>query len=495
MATGSFVAASLVPTVGLGQATKPSEPGSGRSGKGGRRTQEVQPAAKREDWAVFSTVVGRVSAGSATLSLVSEEQEGVTVSVIDGAGAVRGRHTATLKPGQASEVVFEGLAADTEYGYRVESDRKVGRAEARVGRFRTCRGAGVPFSFTVQGDSHPERPQMFDAALYAKTLGAIAATKPDFHICMGDDFSIAKLPELTADSIASRYLLQRPYLGIVGRVAPVFLVNGNHEQASLYNYEQPGVAHDAAVWAQQARNRLFPLPSPDGFFTGNPRPREGIGQMRDYYAWSWGDALCVVLDNYWHSPVCVDTRLNETDARGQGKNRDGWGITIGDEQYAWLTQTLEKSDAKFKFVFAHHVMGTGRGGVERAGFYEWGGRSERGADEFQRHRPKWALPVHGVLAKYGVSALFQGHDHLYARQELDGVVYQTVPMPADPNYSTYNADRYGSGVKLPNSGYLKVTVDGQQATVQYVRSYRDGDSAGKDGEIAHQYTLATKRKS
>ena len=29
-----------------------------------------------------------------------------------------------------------------------------------------------------------------------------------------------------------RYTLQRPYFGIIGRMAPVFLVNGNHEPAA-----------------------------------------------------------------------------------------------------------------------------------------------------------------------------------------------------------------------------------------------------------------------
>ena len=111
------------------------------------------------------------------------------------------------------------------------------------------------------------------------------------------------------------------------------------------------------------------MPAPNGFYTGDAEP------LKDYYAWTWCDALFVVLDNYWHSPARVDNPLHEKPgAHGGNKDRDWWGITIGDAQYRWLKQTLEQSKAKYKFAFAHHVLGTGRGGVDGADLYEWGGK-------------------------------------------------------------------------------------------------------------------------
>jgi hypothetical protein len=47
--------------------------------------------------------------------------------------------------------------------------------------------------------------------------------------------------------------------------------------------------------------------------------------------------------------------------------------------------------------------------------------------------------------KNGVTIFFQGRDHIFARQELDGVIYQTMPEPADPNYALHNAEAYRSG--------------------------------------------------
>ena len=97
-----------------------------------------------------------------------------------------------------------------------------------------------------------------------------------------------------------------------------------------------------------------------------------IGLRKDYCAWTWGDALFVILDNYWHSPAQVDNnfRTEASDQDHNGNMRDWWGMTLGEAQYQWFKRTLERSQAKYKFVFAHHVLGTGRGGVDECDFYE-----------------------------------------------------------------------------------------------------------------------------
>lgn len=131
-----------------------------------------------------------------------------------------------------------------------------------------------------------------------------------------------------------------------------------------------------------------------------------------------------------------------------------------------------------------------------AGLYEWGGRNKRGDDEFARKRPTWPMPIHPLMARNGVTIFFQGHDHVFARQERDGVVYQTLPEPADPNYTLYNKEAYRSGDVLPNSGRVRVTVSPASVRVAYVRSYlpTDATAAHPDGEVAYQYTIAADRK-
>jgi hypothetical protein len=95
------------------------------------------------------------------------------------------------------------------------------------------------------------------------------------------------------------------------------------------------------------------------------------------------------------------------------------------------------------------------------------------------------------MAKNGVSIFFQGHDHVFAQQQLDGVVYQSLPQPADPSHTLYNKEFYRSGDVLPNSGRVRVTVSSEKVRVEYVRSYllHDQTEERHDGDVAFSYEI------
>jgi len=394
-----------------------------------------------------------------------------------------------IDPGLSFECAIAELQPNTRYYYRLRF-RQSGEGRFKTGpayTFHTQRSAGSTFAFCVQGDSHPERyKKAFDRQLYDRTLRAALADRPDFYIMMGDDFSVDTIEphEINADLVTQRYLLQRDYLSVLSHSTPLYLVNGNHEQAARYLLD--GTPDNIAVWAQRARNLLYPQPAPDSFYTGNEEPVEFIGHLENYYAWTWGDALFVTLDPYWSSPVPVDNVYG-----GGPKTSNKWDITLGEVQYQWLKQTLEQSTARWKFVFTHHIHGTGRGGIEVAGLYEWGGHTRKGAWEFNRRRPGWDLPIHQLMVQHGVTIFFQGHDHVFARQELDGVTYLTTPYPADPNYTAANASRFLSGDVLPCSGYTRVTVNDASVQIEYVRTFLPGDENDKqvNGQVEYTHTI------
>jgi len=408
----------------------------------------------------------------------------------------------SLEANVPAEFSITGLKPNTRYHYQLLSADS--SALVAEGSFHTQRSPGSAFTFALQGDSHPERAgKMFDPALYRRTMEMVATQVPDFYITLGDDFSIEHLisrGSLSQESVNGVYAMQRPYLGIIGRSSPLFLVNGNHEQASMASLD--GTATNCSILAGRARTNFFSLPTPDSFYSGNGKEIEHLGLPRDYYAWTWGDALFVVLDFYWHSPAYVD---NEPGARGGDKEkgkkggkgkggRDGWAVTLGEEQYRWFSQTLAESKARWKFVFCHHVLGGGRGGIERAPYFEWGGKDRDGADRFAEKRPGWDLPIHPLMVKHGVTIFFQGHDHIFAHQELDGVVYQSCPNPADPTYTAFNREAYQSGTVLPDSGFLKVAVSPEKVEVDYHRSWLPADEKDgrKQGEVAHHYSIAAR---
>ena len=151
-------------------------------------------------------------------------------------------------------------------------------------------------------------------------------------------------------------------------------------------------------------------------------------------------------------------------------------------------------------MFLHHLVGgetrEGRGGSEAAAFFEWGGRDLDGRESFAQKRPGWEAPIHQLLRRRGGGVVvFHGHDHLYAQQERDGIVYQLVPQPGHSRFDNIrSADEYGykSGVIAGASGILRVNVSAQQALVEYVRAYPTSaeDGVRKTGAVTHRYTVA-----
>ena len=503
-------------------------------GQGGREANfQYGPAES------LSQILGRPTDDSVTLSVLSTSDLEAYVEFGDETGKFP-RRTETSRSNARSPFEFEldGLQPDTRYFYRL-CTRRPGQDTFSIGdeyTFHTQRRPGSTFSFALQGDSHPERlGKMFSPDLYVQAMRNVEKNRPDFYLTMGDDFSLDRLVNrgtLEQSSVDRVYAHQRSFLGIVGSSSPLFLVNGNHEQAGANWLD--GTPKNPAVMAATARNRFFALPAPDDFYSGDKKEIGFVGLLRDYYAWTWGDALFVVMDPYWHSPVPVDSAQgNEAGGRKQrgsvgderrggsaggqrggdqrggkrrggsggedrdasrgGRVRDWWGMSIGDEQYKWLKDTLEQSKARYKFVFCHHVMGTGRGGIEMAHLYEWGGKSQDGTWLFDEKRPDWEKPIHQLMVDTGVTVFFQGHDHLFCRQELDGVVYQSVPNPADDTYQAFNRDAYRTGDILPNSGHLLVTVSPENVRLDYVRSFLPEDKAeGENGKTAFSFTVPAK---
>ncbi len=240
-----------------------------------------------------------------------------------------------------------------------------------------------------------------------------------------------------------------------------------------------GTAENIAIYATKARKIYYPNPSPNCFYSGNTTVEDFVGLPENYYAWEWGDALFVVLDAYRYLTTIPKPRE--------------WDWTLGEKQYNWFKETLEGSQAKFKFVFIHHVLGQTRGAVKWADKFEWGGYNQNGIWEFDTERPGWAKPIHQLMVENGVTIFFQRHDHLFAKEELDGIVYQECPMPSDAtdNVGSENEDAYPSAIIYKNSGHLRVTVSDKEVTVDYIRAYlpQDETTEHPNGEVAYSYTI------
>ena len=414
--------------------------------------------------------------------------------------------------------VISGLGPDTEYYYYMvyrqsATSSWITRPEHS---FHTARSAGDTFTFTVTSDSHINI-EFGNPALFQQTLKNIAGESPDFHLDLGDTFAmddgcIQPCTNVTTQAQAnSSYLnIRTNYFSLISPSVPIFLALGNHEQEEGWHLEDTGFAVEPPIMSANARNEYFLNPDPllTTFYTGNTDTSyTGITSssdhtIQDYYAWTWGDALFVVIDPYWYSttkPYVGNQGGGESSTPGSG-NR--WDWTLGLAQYLWLQQTLENSTAQYKFIFAHQVAGGlddyGRGGAYAVPYVEWGGDNDDGTTwAFNTNRTdvndQWTVPVHQLLVNNHVTAFFHGHDHEYAHEQRDGVVYQEVPMAADATYGygfqEYTADGVYTLKVLPNSGHLRVTVNPTNGvTVQYVRASLAA-AGGTNGAIADTYNI------
>ncbi|MFZ4617273.1 MAG: metallophosphoesterase family protein [Rectinemataceae bacterium] len=355
--------------------------------------------------------------------------------------------------GSVSRDRIAGLAPGRVYSYRLAWRESTASSFSfgPPGRCATMKGPSRPFIFAIEADPHLDGNS--SAAVYERSLDLMGSDAPDFVIDLGDTAMTEKLAKDPATSVA-RFRLIRSYWDTIGGSAPFFMVAGNHdgEQGWLAGSGKP----DSKETTVLRRTWLVDAADAPG--------KDFSVQAPTVYSFEWGDALFIMLDPY----------IAES-----SKPAEGWDWTLGKDQYDWLAAVLARSKAPFRFVFIHHLVGgrgrDARGGADVAGYYEWGGRSMNGSDDFAAMRPGWPLPVSGLLASQGVTAVFHGHDHFYARDEREGIVYQEVPQPSlargqAPRPEQLEEYGYSTGDFLPSPGYLRVSVSADRSRVEYVRS-------------------------
>ena len=443
--------------------------------KGGSR-KPVQDSSRSDIPAhPFDVILGRPTTSTITVSvLCNADTDGWIAYGKQPAELSARTPSRAFKRGQPETFLLGALEANTRYFHQFRSALTNGPKLT----FQTARPLGSTFTFTVTADSHLD--EHTDVAVYQRTLANALANAPDFHIDLGDTFMTEKHASRAA--ALRQYIAQRYYFGQLCHSAPLFLVLGNHDGESPRGRGDD--ADSLAVWANLTRKLYFQNPLPDSFYSGDALKHPEAGLLQDYYAWTWGDALFVVLDPYWFPQA----------ARGQ---RNNWKRSLGAEQYQWLKHTLEGSRSRLKFLFIHQLVGgldeQGRGGVEAASLYEWGGHNADGSDGFSANRPGWASPIHQLLIQNKVNIVFHGHDHLYARQDLDGIVYQEVPQPGFPGNSrsrrSPTEESYRSGTILSSSGYLRVKVSPDKTTVEYLKTPSPAAAASISEDVAHRYTV------
>ena len=349
--------------------------------------------------------------------------------------------TIQIAKGASQNIVLSGLKPASTIYYRLRyasgtSKTFLSLAQASFATSKEIANA----TFAIQADPHMDENSSAD--VYNGTLAQIVAATPAFLMDLGDIFMVDKLPQKTEANIRARFELMKGFYQKLGNI-PLKICLGNHDGELGYSNFN----------TKNYRKEYFP---------------EQTGDLA-YFSFTGPDQIHIVLDPFTY------TMKNPTAA--------GWEWTLGKTQYDWLVDTLKNSKEKHKFIYIHHLLvgdPTSRGGVEIAMKNEWGGKNNDGTYGFDTYRPGWGKPIHQLLLDYKVGFVFKGHDHLYVKQELDGIIYQTVPQPSHPG-DKINVNQYGyiSGKGVGGSGFLKVSTTENQAKVDFILF---------DGKVADSYT-------
>ena len=328
-------------------------------------------------------------------------------------------------------ITLTGLTAATSIYFRVRYAIGTSKTFSALSASSAKTGNELVGSvFAVQADPHMDENSSAD--VYNGTLQQIVAASPAFLMDLGDIFMVDKLADKSEKNIRARFELMKGFYSKLQNI-PLKITLGNHDGELGYSQFN----------TKKYRKEYFP---------------EQTGDLA-YYSFETENSLHVSLDPFTYTT--------------ESPKVDGWQWTLGKTQYDWLKQTLENSTAHHKFIYIHHLLvgdAQSRGGSEIAKYNEWGGYNKDGTYGFDTKRAGWGKPIHQILKDNKVSIVFKGHDHLYVKQELDGIIYQTVPQPSHPG-EKIDVTQYGyvGGKGVGGSGFIKVTTSVTEAKVDFIK--------------------------
>ena len=152
--------------------------------------------------------------------------------------------------------------------------------------------------------------------------------------------------------------------------------------------------------------------------------------------------------------------------------KDDW--TLGDKQRTWLQRQLAGSQARWKFLFIHHPVGGNAGDQMNSQYGRGGGRAARVGEQGL---------IHEWMRRYGVQALFYGHDHVFTDTVVDGIHYICVGSAGAP--WKFKTEETGYEKFWAPSGFTWVEVGPESSRVSFLRP----DAQIAEGVVLHSFDL------
>ena len=366
-------------------------------------------------------------------------------------------------PPYRHRVRIEDLLPSTTYQYTIRQSTSLFSSN-----FTTAPTAKEPIRFIVYADSETEpestgkhgkwpdkegkiRPYLLDQTDgYKNNLAVIQSRKPHFIAIPGD--LVESGGEQRDWDEFWRHNTSLDGQGSIASKVPFLATPGNHEyyeSPTGDRYNQPG--------SQRAINRYqtyFEFPT-----NNSPNAKQhGL-----YHRTDFGPVTMIALDVANDGPHKTDRDTNffllgEDDE--QGGNAPAF--KPGSTQYIWLEKQLADAQQRsaFTFVYFHHVPYSVGPHGWAAGESIWIDWWKSVSDFLSIGSPELLDTQSGVpvriltplFMRYGVDAVFSGHDEMFERSELHGNEHTMGGLESPHVIHFYDVGIGGDGLRGPQTG-------------------------------------------
>jgi hypothetical protein len=363
-------------------------------------------------------------------------------------------------PGDFLEWSVDSLKPGTRYRYSIRLAASAG-SESIVARggFITQRAGEESFTAALITDPHTgtfaeSSPQV---KVMDDVIRNVGRDNPDFAIALGDNVAWASSrdqPQQSKDGAERAYEMYRRHIGPLVHSCPHFSLLGNWDG-------ETGKFPQASIDLVRAVRHRY-LPNPD-----NATYPQGGSASQDYYAFTWGPALFVVLNVQSYTNASTPLKLPTS---ADVTRIEDW--TLGGVQMSWLDRTLKASGYPFKFLCIHHAVGGDAGNTMDTLYGRGGARAARVGEQ---------KIVHQLMLDHGVQAFFYGHDHVFVDDVADGIHYALPGSFGAPWH--FGPETTGYARFWVDSGHARLTVSPREARVDYIN---------QAGSVFHSFTMAPK---
>ena len=354
---------------------------------------------------------------------------------------------------------LQDLVPATRYEYRLllkqGSDESL--RQAVTGSFTTQRKGPASYTALLMTDPHTGYfpPGSGPVLTLDRVVQNASRAKAEFVLDLGDNVAWAgsrEFPQTNSNGALSAYARYRRQIGPLSAHCPHFAVIGN------WSGESGKFPEKSIQIAASVRRNLLPGPNHQTY-------PQGGSEGEDYYAFSWGDALYVILNIQTYSKPSKPDRLPTLMA--DVNEIEEW--TLGEKQMSWFEATLKNATERFRFVCMHHPAGGNAGDPLNTVYGRGGARAWNTGEQVR---------IHSLMKKHKVQMFLYGHDHVFVDDVVEGIHY-TLPGSCGAPWKFTKAET-GYERFWPDSGHAQLDVTPENATVTFINI---------EGKTLHKFSV------